>query len=101
MAHEIGKLMSNRKLHQDGYVLLRGAIPAQWLNDLRTAFDAGITPAEQWPVPRGADWRHALLDLVPVVHAVCRLPELLAVVGALIGERFFLSQVEEIGRAHV
>jgi ectoine hydroxylase-related dioxygenase (phytanoyl-CoA dioxygenase family) len=82
------------KLHCDGYALLRGAIPAELLDDLRTAFDAGVRPSDQWPVPRGADWRHSWLDLDPNVQAVCRLPALLTVVGALIGERFFLAQVE-------
>jgi hypothetical protein len=61
---------------------------------LRAVFDAGVKPAEQWPLPRRADWRHALVDLAPLAQAVCRLLELLNVVGALIGERFFLSQVE-------
>ncbi|MBI3821827.1 MAG: phytanoyl-CoA dioxygenase family protein [Planctomycetes bacterium] len=82
------------QLHRDGYALLRGAIPAEWLDDLRAAFDTGVRASDQWPVPRGADWRHSLVDLDPQVQAVCRLPELLAVVGALIGERFFLAQVE-------
>jgi ectoine hydroxylase-related dioxygenase (phytanoyl-CoA dioxygenase family) len=35
-----------------------------------------------------------LADLDPKVLAVCRLAKMLAVVGELIGERFFLSQVE-------
>jgi hypothetical protein len=82
------------QLHQQGFALLRGAIPADWLTPLRSAFDAGIKPSEQWPTPRSPDWRHALVDLLPLVQAVCKLPELLSVVGALIGERFFLSQVE-------
>ncbi len=82
------------RLHQDGYALLHRAIPAEWLVDLRDAFDAGVTPSDRWAVPRGADWRHSLLDLDANVQAVCRLPLLLAVVGALIGERFFLAQVE-------
>ena len=81
-------------LRRDGYTLLRGAIPADWLPELRAAFDAGVRPSSDWPVPRGADWRHSMLDLEPRVQAVCRLPVLLAAVGALIGERFFLGQVE-------
>ncbi len=40
------------------------------------------------------DWRHSLLDSDSKVQAVCRLPQVLAVAGELIGERFFLSQVE-------
>ncbi len=87
-------MIGREQLHRDGYALLRGAIPAEWLDELRAAFDTGVKPSNQWPVPRGADWRHSLLDLDPKVQAVCRLPEMLAVVGELIGERFFLAQVE-------
>ena len=35
-----------------------------------------------------------MLNLDPTVQAVCRLLAVLAVAGALIGERFFLGQVE-------
>ncbi|UWF51502.1 phytanoyl-CoA dioxygenase family protein [Pseudomonas sp. N3-W] len=87
-------MTERQQLHQDGYALLRRAIPAQWLSDLRAVFDAGVKPSDQWPVPRGMDWRHSLLDADSTVQAVCRLPQLLAVVGELIAERFFLSQVE-------
>ncbi|UQS18126.1 phytanoyl-CoA dioxygenase family protein [Pseudomonas sp. HS6] len=83
-----------RQLHQNGYALLRQAIPAAWLTELRNTFDTGVRPSSEWPVPRGIDWHHSLLDTDPTVQAVCRLPQLLAVVGELIGERFFLSQVE-------
>ncbi|WP_443191093.1 phytanoyl-CoA dioxygenase family protein [Pseudomonas indica] len=87
-------MTDREQLHREGYALLRRAIPAEWLDDLRVVFDAGVKPSEQWPVPRGMDWRHSLLDVEAKVQAVCRLPQLLAVVGELIGERFFLSQVE-------
>ncbi|MFJ7792651.1 phytanoyl-CoA dioxygenase family protein [Pseudomonas sp. NPDC096950] len=87
--------MTDRKqLHRDGYALLRRAIPAEWLGDLRAVFDTGVKPSEQWPVPRGVGWRCSMLDDDSTVQAVCCLPKLLAVVGELIGERFFLSQVE-------
>lgn len=79
---------------RDGYVHLRAAIPNKWLNGLRSTFDRNVTPSDQWPVPRGADWQHSLLDHDLKIQAVCRLPELLAVVGELISERFFISQVE-------
>ena len=94
MADIENPVIDRNQLHRDGYALLRRAIPAEWLDDLRGAFDAGVKPSDQWSVPRGVGWRHALLDLDPMVQAVCRLPQLLAVVGALIGERFFLAQVE-------
>ena len=87
-------MTDREQLHRDGYVLLRRAIPAEWLDELRAAFDAGVKPSSQWPVPRGMDWRHSLLDVDLKVQVVCRLPEVLAVVGELIGERFFLAQVE-------
>jgi ectoine hydroxylase-related dioxygenase (phytanoyl-CoA dioxygenase family) len=82
------------QLNRDGCMILRGAIVSTWLGELRQAFDEGVKPASEWPVPRGADWRHALVDLSQVVQSVCCLPQLLAAVGALIGEQFFLSQVE-------
>lgn len=85
-------MIDHDQLHRDGYLLLRGAIPADWLEPLRAAFDRGETA--DWPVPRGRDWRHSLLDLDPAVQALCRLPPLLAAAGSLIGERFFLTQVE-------
>ncbi|MEZ5439544.1 MAG: phytanoyl-CoA dioxygenase family protein [Lysobacteraceae bacterium] len=78
----------------EGYALLRQAVPADWHATLRNAFDAGVKPSDQWPAPRGADWRHSLLDLDSQVQTVCRLPVLLATVGSLIGERFFIAQVE-------
>ena len=81
-------------LLRDGYVLLRGAIPSDWLDTLRATFDDGVLPSHAWPVPRGPGWRHALVDLDPTVQAVCRLPAVLAAAGTLIGERFFLAQVE-------
>lgn len=87
-------MTDREQLHRNGYALLRRAIPAEWLGDLRAVFDAGVKPSGEWPVPRGTDWRHSQLDADSKVQAVCRLPEVLAVVGELIGERFFLSQVE-------
>lgn len=87
-------MIDRQQLHREGYALIRKAIPAEWLNDLRAVFDAGVKQSDLWPVPRGADWRHSLLDMDPMVQAVCRLPQILAVAGELIGERFFLSQVE-------
>lgn len=94
VATPVGRHPEPERLARDGYALLRGAVPADWLDELRATFDAGELANDRWPVPRGGDWRHALLDLAPCVQATCRLPELLSVVGAMIGERFFLAQVE-------
>jgi hypothetical protein len=82
------------RLDRDGYLLMRGAIPPAWVEALRAAFDAGELANDQWPVPRGAGWRHALVDLDPAVRRVCRLPALLAAVGHLLDGPFFLAQVE-------
>ena len=70
--------MDRVQLHRDGCTLLRGAIAAEWLAELRTAFDTGVKPSLEWSVPRQVSWRHSLLDLDPKVQAVCRLPSLLS-----------------------
>ncbi|HWF77813.1 MAG TPA: phytanoyl-CoA dioxygenase family protein [Caulobacteraceae bacterium] len=82
------------QLAHDGYLLLRGAVPAPLTDELRAAFGAGELASDQWPVPRGGDWRHALVDLDPAVQRACRLPALLAAAGAILGQPFFLAQVE-------
>jgi ectoine hydroxylase-related dioxygenase (phytanoyl-CoA dioxygenase family) len=79
-------------LDRDGWVVLRGAVPAAEVERLRAAFEAGVTDA--WPVPRGADWRHALVDLEAAVQAAFRTPALLAAAGQVLAAPFFLSQVE-------
>ncbi|MEY2927774.1 MAG: putative dioxygenase, PhyH family [Pseudomonadota bacterium] len=84
-------------LKRDGSLMLRGAVPTAWLELLRASFEANYLPSDGWPVPRGNDWRHAMLDLDPLVQQVCRLPILLAATGQILNAPFFLSQVE--GRA--
>src|ERR1700680_460673 len=92
----IGRLDAEdaRSLDVHGYLLLRGAIPAVWIGPLRDAFEAGALPSEKWPVPRGVDWRHSLLDLDATVQQVCRLPIMLAAVHHILQQPFFLAQVE-------
>ncbi|MCK1387330.1 phytanoyl-CoA dioxygenase family protein [Bradyrhizobium sp. 21] len=84
-------------LDRDGYLLLRGAVPDAWRDALRAAFDSGVGAGDQWAAPRGAGWRHALVDLDPAVQQTCRLPLLLAAAAQMLGGPFFLAQVE--GRA--
>lgn len=81
-------------LDRDGYLLLRGAVPETWREALRDAFDAGVGTEGQWTAPRGAGWRHALVDLDATVQRTCRLPQLLAATGRMLGGPFFLCQVE-------
>jgi hypothetical protein len=81
-------------LDQQGFLLLRGAIPAAWIGRLRDAFEAGELPSDKWPVPRGRDWRHALVDLDATVQQVCRLPVMLAATHHILRQLFLLVQVE-------
>jgi len=81
-------------LDRDGFVLLRGAVPAPWIEPLRVAFEAGARAPEDWPVPRGHDWRHSMLDFDPTVQATCRLPILLTAAHHVLQRPFFLLQVE-------
>jgi hypothetical protein len=81
-------------LDRDGYLPLRGAVPEAWRQALRDAFEAGVGTPDQWAAPRGVGWRHALVDLDPTVRRACRLPPLLAAAGRILGEPFFLCQVE-------
>ena len=93
---KVGRLDAGdaRLLNDQGYLLLRGAIPQAWIGPLRDAFEAGALPSEMWPVPRGRDWRHSLLDLDATVQDVCRLPIMLAAVHHILQQPFFLAQVE-------
>jgi ectoine hydroxylase-related dioxygenase (phytanoyl-CoA dioxygenase family) len=61
---------------------------------LRAAFENGVLPSDRWPVPRGHDWRHSLVDLDATVQQVCRLPIMLAAVHHVLQVPFFLAQVE-------
>ncbi|HEX4368638.1 MAG TPA: phytanoyl-CoA dioxygenase family protein [Rhodopila sp.] len=83
-----------QRLDDDGFLVLRGGVPADWIEPLRAAFEAGELPSDRWPVPRGHDWRHALLDLDPAVRDVCRLPGLIATAYHILRQPFFLAQVE-------
>lgn len=91
-----GDLSFPARHHLDtfGYLVLPAAIPSDWLTPLRAAFDTGVLPSHQWPVPREASWRHAQVDLDPLIQRVCRLPVLLAAVHHILQTSFFLSQVE-------
>ena len=84
-------------LDEQGFLLVRGGIPGDWIAPMQAAFDAGELASDQWAAPRGADWRHAQVDLDPHVQAACRLPVLIAAVHHVLKAPFFLSQVE--GRA--
>jgi len=81
-------------LQTEGYVLLRDAVPAAWIEPLRDAFETGYRPSETWPAPRGVDWRHAVVDVDPMVQKVCRLPVMLAATHQILRQPFFLAHID-------
>ena len=81
-------------LDRDGYIMLRGAIPDDWLEPLRDVFEACVLPSERWPVPRGHDWRHAMLDDREAARRVARLPVLLGCAFHILKGPFFVAQIE-------
>ena len=81
-------------LDRNGFATLSGAVPPDWLTPLRATFEAGFVPSDRWPVMRGRDWRHAMVDTDPLVQQLCRLPLLIAAVRHMLPAPFFLAQVE-------
>jgi hypothetical protein len=82
------------RLERDGYLLLNGAVPSDWIAPLREAFETGFRPSGAWPAPRGGDWRHAVVDVDPTVQEVCRLPAVLAAANQILRQPFVLAHVE-------
>lgn len=79
---------------QAGYRILRAAIPAERLEQLRERFELGVRPSEDWPYPREPGSRLAKLDDDPLVRSTCLLPALLDAVGSLMDGPFRLAVVE-------
>jgi Phytanoyl-CoA dioxygenase (PhyH) len=82
------------RLGRDGYLLLRSAVPAEWIVPLQAAFETGFRPSDDWPAPRGGDWRHAVVDVDPTVQKVCRLPVMLAATHQILRQPFFLAHID-------
>lgn len=83
-----------KALDDNGYVVLRGAIPADRIEALRDTFERTYLAPELWPQPREHGTRHAMLDEESDVHAVCLLPLVLHCVYHILGRRFFLGNVQ-------
>ncbi|MEJ0025748.1 MAG: phytanoyl-CoA dioxygenase family protein [Rhizomicrobium sp.] len=83
-----------RALDDDGYVVLRGAIPAECLDDLRARFEAAVLAPDRWPAPREHGTRHAMLENDAAVRRVCLSPPLLAAAFHVLKERFFFKGVQ-------
>lgn len=78
----------------EGFVVLRAAVAQDLLVRAQSAFEAGFVPSPDWPCPRDADWRFSQLDCDPAIQVICRLPDVVAAAGQLIGAPFFLMQVD-------
>jgi ectoine hydroxylase-related dioxygenase (phytanoyl-CoA dioxygenase family) len=85
---------ARRSLDEQGYVVLRGAIPRDVLDDLRERFEAQILAHDRWPAPREHDTRHAALNADAAVRRICLSPPLLAAVARCLQRRFFLADVQ-------
>jgi ectoine hydroxylase-related dioxygenase (phytanoyl-CoA dioxygenase family) len=81
-------------LDVQGYVLLRGVLDAAHCATLREIFEHTYLPSNQWPAPRGAGARHALLDNEPEAWRAALAPRVLACAQHLLPGRFFLFDVQ-------
>jgi len=83
-----------RAVDEQGYVILRGAIPSDALDDLRARFEDCMLAPDKWPAPREHDTRHSMLANDEATRRICLSPRLLALVAHGIGGRFFLKDVQ-------
>jgi ectoine hydroxylase-related dioxygenase (phytanoyl-CoA dioxygenase family) len=81
-------------LDRDGYVVLRGVYDAPQVARLREAFERKFVPSHLWPMPRGHDTRHSMLDDEPEAQRACLAPPILACVHHILRRRFFLADVQ-------
>lgn len=81
-------------LDRDGYVILKGAIPADCLEPLRKTFEDAILAGDKWPAPREGGTRHAWLEDSEAARRVCLLPVLLAGCFHVLKRRAFMAGVQ-------
>ncbi len=81
-------------LDREGYVVLRGVYDAAQCARLRETFERTYVPSHEWPMPRGAGTRHAMLDNEPEAWAAALAPRVLACAQYLLKRRFFLFDVQ-------
>ncbi|HEY2071617.1 MAG TPA: phytanoyl-CoA dioxygenase family protein [Rhizomicrobium sp.] len=77
---------------KDGYVILRDALPTDWLEPLRDIFERTVT--DKWPFPREDGTRFAMVDNDPHVRRACLLPCILAAVRHMMRRRFHFAGVQ-------
>ncbi len=81
-------------LDVDGYIVLRGVHDAAECEGLRTLFERTYLPSDQWPAPRSASVRHAMLDNEPEAWEAALKPRILACAHHLLRRPFFLFDVQ-------
>jgi hypothetical protein len=91
---EILTQAESEALDRDGCVMLRGLIAADRIAPLRERFERAVRPHDEWPYPRDAGMRYAMLDKDEAFREVCLSPRALAGTHRLFGRRFFLASFE-------
>ncbi|HUJ46151.1 MAG TPA: phytanoyl-CoA dioxygenase family protein [Rhizomicrobium sp.] len=76
----------------DGYLILRDAIPHDWIEPLRESFEQLIP--ERWHFPREPGTRFSKLDGEPLVRRTCLLPRVLAAVASMMRRRFYFAAIQ-------
>ena len=81
-------------LDHDGFVVLRGVFDDALCDRLREIFERRYLPSDRWPMPRGHDTRHSMLNDEPQIQLACLKPAILASVRHLLRRRFYLDDVQ-------
>jgi len=81
-------------LDRDGYLILRGVFDGAQSATLTETFEHLFVPSHQWPMPRGWDTRHAMLNEDLEVRRACLAAPLLAAAHHILKRRFYLADVQ-------
>jgi hypothetical protein len=81
-------------LNVDGYIVLRGVHDEAECEGLRTLFERTYLPSDQWPAPRSAGVRHAMLDNEPQSWEAALKPRILACAQHFLRRPFYLFDVQ-------
>jgi len=77
---------------RDGYIILRSALPFEWLDPLRGVFERSIP--EKWAFPREQGTRFSKIVDDPLVRRACLLPVVLSAVAGMMKRRFYFCDIQ-------